>query len=65
MGTRAWVIISHGGVWRAIDDLRIERLRTGGDSHVHKCFLHVGDRVDGKGGGQAAWVTQGNSEADF
>ena len=65
MGTRSWVSISDGGVWRAIEELRRERLAAGGDTDVCKCFSHVGERVDGNGRDQPYWVTKGNEAADF
>ena len=65
MGTRAWVSISDGGIWRAIDEARRKRISAGGTSEVYKCFSHVGDREDGKGAEQKEWVSMGNEAADF
>jgi hypothetical protein len=65
MGTRAWVSISEGGVWSAIDAVRRRRLQAGGVSVVLKCFSHVGERKDGKGAEQKDWVSKGNEAADF
>ena len=41
-----------------------ERERYGTDFKVSKCWSHVGDRADGKGGEQEEWITMGNNLAD-
>ena len=51
-------------LWKEISDYLQVRGDFGSSFSAIKCWSHVGERADGKGKEQAAWISKGNTRAD-